>query len=341
MFSRMGTNTGPKRPPPPPPPNAAPGLAMNEADLFQHSAASWQRSPNRDMWAACHGANSALPSYTYAYFGPAPTPTPVAFAPARVPAWQQAAETAAERASVDRSPGNGSRTRAIAHCAAPSGGVPKSIQRSARAAEAAYRAYYAATGGGGMHSGRAPSPFGPVSPPVKRRIKRPAPPAPSAPKAHVPTDAGLRTALLHTVEQRCASQQEASVTLAESKKRPRERPSDDDALKDERVVVWNRVTGKTLTGQAAPRLCDLARYLSQHPELAVLRGDLSVAGSGSNSDEEIEVASREVISEDLERTTREVISDDRAAMALVALGKHGTLRGSRLAARSEIGRAHV
>jgi len=251
MFSRTGTNAGPKRSPPPPPPNAAPGLAMNAADFFQHSAASWQRSPNRDMWAACHGANSALPSYTYAYFGPSPTPTPVAFAPARVPAWHQAAETAAESVSVDRSPGNGSRTRAIAHCAAPSSGVPESIQRSARAAEAAYRAYYTATGGGGMHSGRAPSPFGPVSPPVERRIKRPAPPAPSAPKAHGPTDAGLRTALLHTVEQRCASQQEASVTLAESKKRPRERPSDDDALKDERVVVWNQVTGKTLTGQVA------------------------------------------------------------------------------------------
>ena len=45
----------------------------------------------------------------------------------------------------------------------------------------------------------------------------------------------------------------------------------------------------------------------------MLRGDLSVAGSGSNSDEEIEVASRQVISEDLERTTREVISKDRGS----------------------------
>ena len=105
--------------------------------------------------------------------------------------------------------------------------------------------------------------------------------------------------------------------------------------------------------------------MSQHPELAVLRGDLSVAGSGSNSDAEVEMASRQVISEDLERTTREVISEDRgswgtikpltnlqpplmhtshyvarvcrlaAAMALVTLCKHGTLRGSRLAARSD------
>ena len=139
---------------------------------------------------------------------------------------------------MERSPGNGSRTREVAHYDARSG-VPESIQRSARAAEAAYRAYYAATGGGGMHARRAPSPLGPVSPPVKRRIKRPAPPAPSAPKAHGPTDAGLRAALLPAVGQRCA------------KKRPREPPSDDDALNDERVVVWNRVTGKKLTGQVA------------------------------------------------------------------------------------------
>ena len=252
MFSTTGTvvrpNTASKRPAPPPPPNAAP-LAMNEGDLFNHSAASWQRSSNGD-WAACHGAAPAPPSYTYAYSGPAPPQRPVAFAPARVPAWQQAAETAAEKASMERSPGNGSRTSAVAHYDARSG-VPESIQRSARAAEAAYRAYYAATGGGGMRAGRAPSPLGPVSPPVKRRIKRPAPPAPSAPKAHGPTDAGLRAALLPAGGQRCASQQEASVTLAESKKRPRERPSDDDASKDERVVVWNRVTGKKLTGKVA------------------------------------------------------------------------------------------
>lgn len=256
MFSTTATevrpNTGPKRPPPPPPPNAAP-LAMNEADLFHRSATSWQRSPNGD-WAACHGT-SAPPSYTYAlYSGPAPNPMPVAFAPARVAgAWQQAAEKAAERASMDRtSPGNGSRIRAVAHYAARSG-VPESIQRAARAAEAAYRAYYAATrGGGGMHAGRAPLLLGPVSPPVKRRIKGPAPPTPPAPKACGPTDAGLRAALLPAVEQRCASQQEASVTLAADKKRKRVRPSDDDALKEhERVVVWNRVTGKKLTGKVA------------------------------------------------------------------------------------------
>ena len=102
MFSTTGTvvrpNTASKRPAPPPPPNAAP-LAMNEGDLFHHSAASWQRSSNGD-WAACHGAASAPPSYTYAYSGPAPPQRPVAFAPARVPAWQQAAETAAEKAKA-------------------------------------------------------------------------------------------------------------------------------------------------------------------------------------------------------------------------------------------------
>jgi len=57
--------------------------------------------------------------------------------------------------------------------------------------------------------------------------------------------------------------------------------------------------------------------MSQHPELAVLRGDLSVAGSGSNSDAEVEMASRQVISEDLERTTREVISEDRGSWGTI------------------------
>ena len=106
-----------------------------------------------------------------------------------------------------------------------------------------------------------------VAPPVKR----PAPSAPSAPKTLGPTDADLRAALL-ALGQPCAPQQEASVTLA-AKKRPRECPLNEIPSEDERVAVWNRVTGNS---------------------------------------EDLEIVSlHRVISEGLERTTREVILEDR------------------------------
>ena len=37
------------------------------------------------------------------------------------------------------------------------------------------------------------------------------------------------------------------------KKRPRDRSHDEDPVEEERVAVWNQVTGKKLTGQAAPK----------------------------------------------------------------------------------------
>merc|ERR1719246_145611 len=57
------------------------------------------------------------------------------------------------------------------------------------------------------------------------------------------------------------------------KKRPRERPIDEDPVEEERVAVWNQVTGKKLTGQAAPKRKNLEKYLRQHPDFSVLYED--------------------------------------------------------------------
>lgn len=57
------------------------------------------------------------------------------------------------------------------------------------------------------------------------------------------------------------------------KKRPRERPFDEDPVEEERVAVWNQATGKKLTGQAAPKRKNLEKYLRQHPEFTVLYED--------------------------------------------------------------------
>ena len=217
-----------------------------------------------NRWAVCRGATSSLPSST----------------PARVPTGQ-----VAEWASMG-GPWDSSGARMAAYSArATRSAVPEFIQRSAKAAEAAYRAYYSATGGGGMHAGRVPMPLSrkvpstagppalmsePVQPDtpapllatiVAPPIKRPAPPAPSAPKTHgLYTDSDLRAALL-ALRQPCAPQQEARATLA-AKKRPRERPL--DPLEDERVAVWNRVTGNKLTGQV-----DLTVELALAPTLTL------------------------------------------------------------------------
>ena len=222
-------------------------------------------APSGDnRWAVCQGATSAPPSYTpapAAALAPAPTMAP---APVRVPAWQ-----AAEWANMD-GPWNSSGARVAAYSATCSA-APEFIQRSAKAAEAAYNAYfYSATGGSSMHAGCVPMPlpllpvlFPLMSVPVRLEppapfrvtivappIKRPAPPALSAPKTLDPcTHAELRAALL-ALGQPCAPQKQASVTLA-AKKRPRECPLDDVPVEDERVAVWNRVTGKKLTGQVA------------------------------------------------------------------------------------------
>lgn len=170
-----------------------------------------------------------------------------------------------QRPAPSGGPWDSSGARAAAYSTTRSA-VPEFIQRSAKAAEAAYRAYYSATGGCLLPmplSRKVPFTAGPpalISEPVQPDtpllativappIKRPAPPAPSAPKTPgLYTDSDLRAALL-ALRQPCAPQQEARVTLA-AKKRPRdERPL--DPLEDERAV-WNRITGNELmTGQVA------------------------------------------------------------------------------------------
>lgn len=173
-----------------------------------------------------------------------------------------------QRPAPSGGPWDSSGARAAAYSTTRSA-VPEFIQRSAKAAEAAYRAYYSATGGCLLPmplSRKVPFTAGPpalISEPVQPGtpdtpllativappIKRPAPPAPSAPKTPgLYTDSDLRAALL-ALRQPCVPQQEARVTLA-AKKRPRdERPL--DPLEDERAV-WNRITGNELmTGQVA------------------------------------------------------------------------------------------
>ena len=69
------------------------------------------------------------------------------------------------------------------------------------------------------------------------------------------------------------------------KKRPRERPIDEDPVEEERVAVWNQVTGKKLTGQAAPKRKNLEKYLRQHPDFSVLYEDgaPSAAAAAANA----------------------------------------------------------
>lgn len=69
------------------------------------------------------------------------------------------------------------------------------------------------------------------------------------------------------------------------KKRPRERPIDEDPVEEERVAVWNQVTGKKLTGQAAPKRKNLDKYLRQHPDFSVLYEDgaPSAAAAAANA----------------------------------------------------------
>ena len=69
------------------------------------------------------------------------------------------------------------------------------------------------------------------------------------------------------------------------KKRPRERPLDEDPVEEERVAVWNQATGKKLTGQAAPKRKNLEKYLRQHPDFSVLYEDgaPSAAAAAANA----------------------------------------------------------
>ena len=54
----------------------------------------------------------------------------------------------------------------------------------------------------------------------------------------------------------CGNGESAAQDVSErqsGKKRTREHNSDDDPVDEERVAVWNQLTGKKLTGQAAPK----------------------------------------------------------------------------------------
>lgn len=80
-------------------------------------------------------------------------------------------------------------------------------------------------------------------------------------------------------------QRPADVAGPAVKKRPRERPLDEDPVEEERVAVWNQVTGKKLTGQAAPKRKNLEKYLRQHPDFSVLYEDgaPSAAAAAANA----------------------------------------------------------
>jgi hypothetical protein len=88
-----------------------------------------------------------------------------------------------------------------------------------------------------------------------------------------------------------ASQMEAPLQMhgedvgPVTKKRPRDRSYDEDPLEEERVAVWNQVTGKKLTGQAAPKRKNLDKYLRQHPDFTLLYEDgaPSAAAAAANA----------------------------------------------------------